>query len=76
MYFVKTANPNEWNAQLYIDGTAVGGAQTLNYSNTGVLTTPAGGTAAVPAYTPATGAAPITMTSTWRSRRSTARTSR
>ena len=62
MYFVKTANPNEWTTQLFIDGTAVGTPQTLQYDNTGVLTTPAGGTIAFPAYTPATGAAAMDMT--------------
>ena len=61
MYFVKTATPNQWNARFYIDGTAVGGAQTLKYSNTGALTAPAAGEFALPAYTPTTGAAPITV---------------
>ncbi|HKS58095.1 MAG TPA: flagellar hook protein FlgE [Steroidobacteraceae bacterium] len=61
MYFVKTANPNEWTTQLYVDGNAVGTAQTLNYDNTGALTTPANGQIAFPAYTPATGAAPMNM---------------
>jgi flagellar hook protein FlgE len=62
MYFVKTANPNEWTTSLYVDGTAVGTAQTLQYSNTGALTAPAGGQIAFPDYTPATGAAPMSMT--------------
>ncbi|HKR34352.1 MAG TPA: flagellar hook protein FlgE [Steroidobacteraceae bacterium] len=61
MYFVKTANPNEWTTQLFVDGNAVGTAQTLNYDNTGALTNPASGQIAFPAYTPATGAAPMTM---------------
>ncbi|MEQ1579591.1 MAG: flagellar hook protein FlgE [Steroidobacteraceae bacterium] len=61
MYFVKTANPNEWQSSLYVDGAAVGTAQTLQYSNTGALTTPTNGQVAFPAYTPATGAAPITL---------------
>jgi flagellar hook protein FlgE len=61
MYFVKTANPNEWTTQLYVDGNAVGTAQTLNYDNTGALTNPASGQIAFPAYTPATGAAPMNM---------------
>jgi len=61
MYFAKTANVNEWQSRLYVDGTAVGGAQTLQYSNTGVLTAPANGQVALPAYTPATGAAPLTL---------------
>ncbi len=61
MYFVKTANPNEWQTLLYVDGTAVGAAQTLLYSDTGVLTSPVNGQVAFPAYTPATGAAPIVL---------------
>jgi len=61
-YFVKTATPNQWDARFYIDGTAVGGANTLTYSNLGVLTTPVGGGIPLPAYAPTTGAAPITLT--------------
>ena len=62
MYFSKTANPNEWNARLYIDGTAVGTAQTLQYSNTGLLTSPVGGQVPFPAFTPTTGAAAMNVT--------------
>ena len=67
MYFVKTANPNEWSTRLYVDGAAVDTAagtpdQILQYSNTGTLTSPASGQVAFDAYTPATGAAPMTMT--------------
>ena len=61
-YFVKTATPNQWESRYYIDGTAVGGANTMTYSNLGVLTAPVGGTVTLPAYTPPTGAAPITLT--------------
>jgi len=61
MYFVKTATANQWDASLYVDGTAVGAAQTLTYSNTGTLTAPAGGVMAFPPYVPATGAAPLTL---------------
>jgi flagellar hook protein FlgE len=61
-YFVKTATPNQWESRFYIDGTAVGGANTLTYSDLGVLTAPVGGGISLPAYTPSTGAAPITMT--------------
>ena len=62
MYFVKTAVANQWTAQLSIDGAMVGGPQALQYSNTGVLTAPAGGLLNFPAYTPATGAADMTVT--------------
>jgi flagellar hook protein FlgE len=61
-YFVKSATPNQWDARFYIDGTAVGGANTLTYSDLGVLTAPVGGGITLPSYTPATGAAPITLT--------------
>jgi len=61
LYFVKTGNPNEWQVHTTIDGTAVGGAQTLQYSNTGALTAPAGGQIALPAYTPSNGAAPMNV---------------
>src|SRR5262245_27159124 len=62
MYFVKTANPNERTTQLYVDGNAVGTAQTLEYDNTGALIDPANGEITFPAYTPATGAADMDMT--------------
>jgi flagellar hook protein FlgE len=61
-YFVKTATANQWEARFYIDGAAVGGANAMTYSNLGVLTVPATGSFALPAYTPATGAADITLT--------------
>jgi len=62
VYFVKDAAPNTWDARFFIDGTAVGGANTLAYSNAGVLTTPASGTITLPPYTPVTGAADISLT--------------
>ena len=62
LYFTKTANPNEWTTQLYVDGNAVGTAQPLRYDNTGALTDPVGGTITFPGYTPATGAAQMNMT--------------
>lgn len=61
-YFVKTAVPNQWEARFYIDGTAVGGANAMTYSNLGVLTAPVGGGIVLPAYAPTNGSAPITIT--------------
>jgi flagellar hook protein FlgE len=61
-YFVKTATPNQWESRFYIDGTAVGGANAMTYSNLGVLTTPATGSFTLPPYPPASGAAPINLT--------------
>lgn len=62
LYYVKTANPNEWQVHGYIDGDAVGGAQTLQYSDSGALLAPANGSIALPPWTPATGAADIALT--------------
>ena len=62
MYFTHTATANQWNTRLYVDGTAVGGPQAMNFNNTGALTTPATGDITFPAYTPATGAAAMNMT--------------
>jgi flagellar hook protein FlgE len=62
MYFVKQAAAGNWDARLYIDGTAVGGAQPLAFDNVGQMVTPATGQIAFPAYTPATGAANMAVT--------------
>ena len=61
MYFVKTANPNEWEVRTQIDGNDVGAAQTLQYSANGALTSPANGQIPLPAYTPPGGAAPMAL---------------
>ncbi len=61
-FFVKTANPNEWSVGLTVDGTQVGGLQTLQFSSTGLQTVPAGGDIAFPAFDPGNGANPLTMT--------------
>jgi flagellar hook protein FlgE len=62
MYFIKTANPNEWQVQTQIDGVDVGTAQTLQYSSSGQLTSPATGRIALPAFSPTGGAAPMPVT--------------
>jgi flagellar hook protein FlgE len=62
LYFVKGPAANAWTTQLYVDGTAVGTAQPLQYSNVGTLVTPANGDITFPAYTPTTGAAPLNLT--------------
>jgi flagellar hook protein FlgE len=61
-YFVKTSTANQWQARFYIDGTAVGGPNTMTYSSLGVLTAPVGGSIVLPAYTPPNGSAPLSMT--------------
>jgi flagellar hook protein FlgE len=40
LYFVKTATNLEWESYLAIDGTPVGGAQTLTFNSDGSLATP------------------------------------
>ena len=62
VYLSKTATDNTWEKRLYVDGNAVGTVQTLEYSVNGTLVTPAAGELTYPAYTPTTGAAPITLT--------------
>lgn len=63
LYFIKTANPNEWQLRTQIDGVDVGTPQTLQYSSTGQLTTPAApGRITLPPYTPAGGAAAMDIT--------------
>jgi len=61
MYFVKTAVPNQWTSRLYIDGTAVGAPNTLQYSDGGLLTLPVGGVLPATAYSPTTGAADMSV---------------
>lgn len=61
LYFVKTANPNEWELHTYIDGNAVGGAQTVQYSDTGALTSPSPGQITLPPYATTNGSAPLSM---------------
>ncbi len=62
MYFVKTATANTWDTRLYIDGTAVGGAQTLQYSSSGAIVVPVSGRITFPTYTPTTGATGLDLT--------------
>jgi flagellar hook protein FlgE len=61
MYFIKGSAANTWNAQLYVDGNPVGTAQTLTYSSSGTLTTPANGVVNFGSYTPSTGANPMNI---------------
>lgn len=65
MYYVKTANPNEWQMNTYIDGTAVnpgGTPTTLQFDGSGTLTTPAPpSTVTLDPFTPTNGAAAINV---------------
>jgi flagellar hook protein FlgE len=61
-YYVKTANPGEWEMHTHIDGTAVSGPDLLQYGPAGELVAPATGNFTLPPYTPTSGANPITLT--------------
>ncbi|HYQ23314.1 flagellar hook protein FlgE [Stenotrophomonas sp.] len=61
-YFVKTANPNEWEVRNYVDGQAVGDPTTLTFNNSGALTSPTDGKISLGTFTPTTGAGTLNMT--------------
>lgn len=62
LYYVKTAAVNSWEVHSYVDGTAVGPATALTYSDAGALVTPVGGQVVLPPYVPTTGAAAMDIT--------------
>ncbi|MFQ3199526.1 MAG: flagellar hook protein FlgE [Zhongshania sp.] len=61
MYFMKDVAPNAWNQQLYVDNNAVGGFNTVSFSNAGELQNPALGLITYPSYDPGSGAADIDL---------------
>lgn len=61
MYYVKTAVANQWQKYTYVDGVQVDGPDTLAFSTTGALVTPAGGVITTPAFTPSGGGAAMTL---------------
>jgi len=61
-YFVKTADVNQWQVYNYVDGTAVGAPATLQFSDSGALTSPADGKIQLDAFTPNTGAGTLDLT--------------
>jgi len=61
-YFVRTATDNQWEVHSFVDGQAVGGAVTIEYSNTGTLVNPANGQIALPATATTTGSADLEIT--------------
>jgi flagellar hook protein FlgE len=60
-YFSQTATPGLWNVNMTVNGTAVGGTQTLQFSSTGAVTTPANGNLTFAGFNPADGALPMSM---------------
>jgi flagellar hook protein FlgE len=61
-YFSQTATPGLWNVNMTVNGTATGGTQTLQFSNTGAVTTPANGNLTFAGFNPTDGALPMSMT--------------
>lgn len=61
LYFIQSATPGTWTVQTTVDGSPVGTPQTLTYDSSGTMTAPPAGTITLPAYTPATGAAPMNL---------------
>ena len=61
LYFVKTG-AGAWNLHSTIDGTSTGAPTPLAFNTAGGLTTPAGGTLTLPAFTPAGGGAALNIT--------------
>ena len=62
LFFIKTANTNEWAVRTYVNGNAVGGPDLVTYSSAGALATPAGGQISIPSFSPGTGAANLSLT--------------
>ncbi len=61
LYFTQTAVPNVWDVNMTVNGTQVGAAQALTFSNTGAVTAPAGGGITFAGYNPPDGAQPMSM---------------
>ncbi len=62
IYFIKAAAANTWDTQVQIDGSTVTGTAPIQFNTGGTLQAPAGGQIALDPFTPATGAADISMT--------------
>jgi flagellar hook protein FlgE len=61
MFFSQTAAPNVWAVNMTVNGTQVGAAQNLTFSNAGAVTAPAGGGLTFAGFTPPDGAQPMSM---------------
>ncbi|WP_455234523.1 flagellar hook protein FlgE [Thiogranum longum] len=62
MYFVKSATPNQWDVRLYMDGTAQGGPNTIEFDSAGAIdTTTFPSTFNIGGINPGTGAAPMSL---------------
>ena len=61
-YYTQTATPGLWDVNMTVNGTQVGGTQTLQFSSAGTVTTPANGNLMFAGFTPTDGATPMSMT--------------
>jgi flagellar hook protein FlgE len=61
LYFSQTTTPGKWNVNMTVNGVATGGVQSLTFSNTGTVTTPANGNLPFDGFAPTNGAAPMDM---------------
>jgi flagellar hook protein FlgE len=61
-YFSQTATPDQWSVNYTVNGTPVGAAQTINFSPTGSLITPATGNLTFAGFKPPDGAALMSTT--------------
>lgn len=61
LYYVRGANPNEWESHTEIDGVMVSGPDTIQFSPAGALVVPANGQLSLGTYTPPNGAAPMNL---------------
>ena len=61
-YYTQTATPGLWDVNMTVNGTQVGGTQTLQFNNAGTLTAPASGNLTFAGFTPTDGAAAMSMT--------------
>jgi len=60
-YFTQTTTPGTWSVNMTVNGTEVGGTQTMTFSSTGAVATPANGTLTFAGFDPTDGAQPMSM---------------
>ena len=61
-FYTQTATPGLWDVNMTVNGTQVGGTQTLQFSSAGTVTAPANGNLTFAGFNPTDGASPMSMT--------------
>lgn len=61
VFFARGANPNEWTANVTVDGNVVGSPIALEYSSDGELITPAGGSFTLPPIAQGNGSSDLSL---------------